>query len=290
MSGTGLTRPSELTGAELQALVARASSLRERIAHPDAFEPAAAAASRSAAARLSKWCGIVADGDAERFNRRLSFDSLDAEDVRAFLGPIARPDVFGLPAWTDVLNEVVRAHEALAPAGATGATEVPFLRPDAPVPFEELLLPFLAVAEKRLAAQVRGYRGLSARVRGGMVRSLLHALSRIASRVLELEFRTFLACRQLDGLPYPDPARAHKSRTAYLDFVASVRRTAWRPLFGEYCAMARLMAVVLLQWVANSAEFLARLRADRNDIAKTFFGGPDPGGASVVADGPVRSP
>ncbi|POY08034.1 hypothetical protein C3477_05735, partial [Mycobacterium kansasii] len=69
------TRPEvELSHAERLALVSRASSLRERITHTDAFD--SAGVSREAAARLKKWCKIVADGDAGQFRRRLSLDSL----------------------------------------------------------------------------------------------------------------------------------------------------------------------------------------------------------------------
>ncbi len=273
------TRPAaELNHAERVALVSRASSLRERISHPDAFDPEGV--SRKAAARLKKWCEIVADGDADQFRRRLSLDSIELERVRALLGDVARPEVFGLPTWTEVLDEVLRAGAA-GGTGSGGDRELPFLHTDAPVPFEELLLPFLAVAENRLDEAASDYRALPVQVRGSMEHSLLQALSRISSRVLELEFRTFLACRQLDGLPCPDPARAHESRTAYLEFVADIRRTGWRPLFAEYCVMARLMAVAVLQWVANSAEFLTRLRADRADIGR-IFGVCDPGDLAAI--------
>ncbi|ETZ99154.1 hypothetical protein I546_6700 [Mycobacterium kansasii 732] len=236
---------------------------------PGAFDSAAAGVSRKAAARLQRWCEIVADGDAGQFRRRLSLDSLDQESVRALLGDVARPEVFAVPTWTEVLDEVLRAGAA-GGIGSGPERELPFLQGDTPVPFEELLLPFLAVAENRLEEAASDYLALPVQVRGSMEHSLLQALSRISSRVLELEFRTFLACRQLDGLPCPDPARAHESRTAYLEFVADSRRTGWRPLFAEYCVMARLMAVAVLQWVANSAEFLARLRADRADIGRIF--------------------
>ncbi|VBA50003.1 hypothetical protein LAUMK191_01750 [Mycobacterium attenuatum] len=257
----------EMSRAELLELVSRASSLRERIAHPAAFDSAVAGVSRKGAARLKKWCEIVADGDADQFRHRLSFDSLDQASVRVFLTDIARPEVFAVPAWTEVVNEVLRADPD---GGNAPVFELPFLQPDAPVPFEELLLPFVAVAQNRLAEAALGYHSLPVQVRGSMEHSLLQALSRISSRVLELEFRTFLACRQLDGLPCPDPARAHESRTAYLEFVADIRSTGWRPLFAEYCVMARLLSVAVLQWVANSAELLARLRSDGADIGRIF--------------------
>ncbi len=282
----GRTSPSRfaLTGDELQCIAAQASSLWERMGHPEAFG-SPEVPSRKVQSRLKQWREVVAEGDAERFRKRLSFDALDEEDLKRFMGDIGGPGVFGLSPWTAVLSEVLLETESCGQvlSGPMLYAGFPFLEKDSPVPFEELLLPFIAVAEKRIgSATAGGYASLPAKVRACMERSLLQNVSRICSRVLEVEFRTYSACRQLDGLSYPDPVRGCESREAYLGFVAGIYGSSWRPLFKEYCVMARLTAVALLQWVESTAEFLGRFRDDAAEIRETFFGGVDPGDVAEV--------
>jgi len=264
-------------------IAARAASLWERMESPKAFD-SREAASAKAAARWKKWREIAAEGDNDMFRKRLSYDSLDEDAVRRFLGDMTAPEAFGLPPWTVVLSEVFRECKSHAQTvrETTEPADFPFLDKDFPIPFEELLLPFMAVAERRIASATGGYASLAAAVRVGIERSLLQNISRICSRVLEVEFRTHLACRQLDGFPYPDPIRGCESREAYLAFVDDHVRSGWLPLCQEYCVMARLMAVSLLQWVEGSTEFLERYWRDLSEIRAVFFHGENPGDITHV--------
>ena len=277
----------ELSREELKNIAAKASSFGERIAQRRTFE-CLPAQQEKIESRLKEWLEVAAEGDRELFERRLSFDGLDQGEVRSLLVSGGIPPSVELPPWSMILNEVLQKMPAFQQAVLEPklSSKYEFLNKDAPIPFEELFLPFINVAREKITAATFGkYSLLANKARANFERSLLQKLSRIGSRVLMVEFRTFLACRQLRGLPYLDPAQGSGSREEYLGFVKDTYEKSWLPIFQEYCVMSRLMTTVLIQWVETTGEFLERFGKDLPEIRNTFLGKEDTGNIADVQTG-----
>ncbi|MGP0058663.1 MAG: type 2 lanthipeptide synthetase LanM family protein [Beijerinckiaceae bacterium] len=267
----------ELSGDELASIARNASSLWERVSH-GISGPSSGPASKKIDAQLKAWLETAAEGDANRFEERLFYDQLDLQKARAQLAMLS--DATELPQWVHILNDVLKrvpsfSKTALDP---TLCETCEFLSQGAPIPFEELLLPFIAAARDMLTSVTAGEcSALTRKASTSVERALLSRLSDMSSRVLLVEFRTFLASQQLSGSGYRAPTVARHPRGSYLRFVEEIYRASWAPLFEEYCVLSRLMATALLQWVETIAEFLERLERDLPAIRHTFFGDQDVG-------------
>lgn len=272
-----MARPPELSPAELAAIAGNAASIGERLAEPGGGVSGPWRPDR-AEARLKEWLAVVSRGDRTAFERRLAFDQLTLDRLRPVLGAAKVIAAGNLPAWTEVLNQVL--HRMPSP-GETPAR--PYLDPGAPVPFEEALLPFVDVALDRLAAcPIAAFQRLPHQAHAAFARSLLQKLSWLCARVLIVEFRTFLACRQLDRAADADALRDPGSRALYQTFVAALLANGWAPLFCEYPVLARLMATALLQWVESTGAFAARFAADLPCLRATFLPATDAGTLTAV--------
>jgi type 2 lantibiotic biosynthesis protein LanM len=240
-------------------------------------------------ARLKEWRSVAAEGDEALFLERLARDGLDPTRVQRLLGRVEVPANFTPPEWCSVLNQVLEAMPRLQGAAVSPdvAERFSYLRVRDPLPFEELFLPFVEVAHARLADG--GGSRLSAAVLDGFARALLHRLVEIAARVLAVEFRAFLACLQLAGDTREAVESGPRSSTHYRQFVATLYRDGWGPLFEEYCVMARLMAAAVAQWVANVREFEHRLSNDLPDIERSFNRG-EPTGDAIAVETDLSDP
>jgi type 2 lantibiotic biosynthesis protein LanM len=158
------------------------------------------------------------------------------------------------------LREAVTSSEA--------AKNFPYLKPDGPLPFEELFLPFVEVANTLLAES--GASTLSTDVLNTFARDLLRRLAEIGARVLAVEFRAFLAFGQIVGNADDTAEPATGSRAQYRRFVEQTYSEGWGPLFEEYCVMARLAGIIVLQWVEQVREFERRLVNDLSELEKKF--------------------
>lgn len=189
-----------------------------------------------------------------------------------------------MPEWCSVLNQALDAAARLrdAAVAADTATACPYLKPDDPLPFEELFLPFVDVALTRLAESA-GSR-LPADALNTFARELLQRLTEIAARVLAVEFRTFLACNQFaDAAPTAESEKA--SDAQYRRFIVQSYQDGWGPLLEDNCVVARLLATAVTQWVAGVREFERRLFNDLTEIDKTFNHGAPSGSAIAVETG-----
>jgi type 2 lantibiotic biosynthesis protein LanM len=235
---------------------------------------------------LREWIKVAADRDPEAFEKRLAFDKLNIDQARQLLGTI--PAASELPAWTYVLNEVLlrvtELHESLFSPDLLARCG--FVSAEKPVPFEELLVPFVEVARARIVAASRGqFSRLPIEVRADFERALLKRLSELSARVLLVEFRTFLASSQLAGRrPIGSAVRA-QSRENYLRFIEETYANGWAGLFGEYPVLARLLATALIQWVDATTEFLGRLERDLSEVRRVFFCNRDLGDLIDVRSG-----
>jgi type 2 lantibiotic biosynthesis protein LanM len=235
-------------------------------------------------ARLKQWCNAACEGDETRFRERLARDGLDATSVRQLLGRSKVPANFALPEWCGVLNRVIETTPRLRDAAVSDAPgHFPYLNPRDPLPFEELFLPFVEVAQTLLTE--RGGNRLPADVRDTFARDLLQRVAEIAARVLAVEFRTFLASSQFAGKVDAAIASEAMPRAQYRRFIAEVYHDGWGPLFEEYCVMARLLAEAVLQWAGNVGEFEQRLFDDLPELERVFDRQRPTGGVIAVVTG-----
>jgi len=241
------------------------------------------------AARLKAWRGAAAEGDEALFAARLAREGLDPAGARRLLGRAEIPANFELPEWCGVLRRVLDATPRLRDAvlAPDAARTFPYLKPHAPLPFEELFVPFVETARTLLAEGRAG--ALPSGVLDIFARDLMQGLAEIAARVLTVEFRTFLASRQFDDDGDADLEPGPDSRKQYCRFVAATWRDGWHRLFEENCVMARLLATALAQWVRNVGEFEKRLSDDLPEIERTF-GRQKPAGRPVAVEAGLSDP
>jgi len=174
------------------------------------------------------------------------------------------------PEWAGILKRVLEATPRLRDRAVSpgSARTFRYLRPDDPLPFEELFVPFVEGAKALLAEQRKS--SLPAEVLDTFARELLQELAEIAARVLAVEFRAFLAGRQFSGDAEPTIESAPARNAQYRRFIARTYEQGWGPLFEEYRIMARLLAVAVAQWVGKVGEFEQRLLDDLPDIESVF--------------------
>ncbi len=264
----------QLTPEDLRTITEKASSLYERIEGDFAPEPSPDPKQvKRVEARLKEWREISAEGDEELFQKRLAYDGLDMDAARELLGDGSFSGSRDLPSWTIILNGILKQTREfpLKDLDAELCEKYPFLIKESPVPFEEIFLPCILVARKKLAALAGDRLGLlTDKAQTALERFLLQRISEISSRVLEVEFSTFMACLQFSGVDYSEVVKDKNSRKQYLDFVKETVAGGLAPLFKEYCVWARMLAVRIDQWAALVDEFLDRLQTDLPEIKQLF--------------------
>lgn len=268
----------QLTRQELTAIAIKAQSLWDRLDsgldQELSDDPQVA---HKAEARLVRWRNLIAGGDEALFQKRLAYDGLDLDVVRALMTENGRiPSSNDLPTWTRIIEEILTRTVEFSRLElvANAASPHSFLNEDVPIPFEEIFLPCILVARDRLVVACGDtYSLLTDIAHAAFERLLLQRLSAISSRILEVEFSTFIACLQFEGLSYKDVKANARSRKQYLKFIQTLYAGDLAPLFQQYCVWARMLAVRIDQWVHLTAEFLARLQADMSDIQELFYGG-----------------
>jgi type 2 lantibiotic biosynthesis protein LanM len=234
----------------MDEIVARAEPLWERLRRSPApdYDP------ELGAVRLETWTRVVAGGDPVLFERRLTWAGLHKEGVQQVLGSLeVRPD--GHPSWATTLVAISEAARSVVRLQALGGTSLPF---------EPLFLPMLLVAHDRLYSSPFATL-LSEDARHSLQKQLLLRLAEVAARVLYAEF-----ARALPGGPDlvsvligPPPAPSTKHYDA---FVRDHLQDGYETLFRRYPVLARLMATILDDWVAATAEFVCRFEAARRHL------------------------
>ena len=252
---------NRLSHEDLVSICERASWMFERL--DDAFEALdGEEADRARERRLAEWKQVVADGDETRFARRLAWDRLSDADVRKALGPVRLRATSTLPAWTQQLAEL---------AAASSDDPCRYAQPDAPLPFEHVLGPLVAVASRRLVERCGpALARFSDAALGSLERALLRRLSLFALETLHLEFTIFRNERlsSLDRLWLRTAQLCPDD--VYREFVAHLREGGFRALLLEYPAMARLIATATRSWLDATAELVQRFDADSAELAHRF--------------------
>jgi lantibiotic modifying enzyme len=245
-------------------IVERASTFRERLNNassnniPD---------QKSLDDRLEKWCQIAAKGNRERFQKYLNWQDLDFNTVSQNFETRCLTNENVLPPWTETFKEVLQA--ASFPLDSS---DTKILDPEKPQPFEEILIPFIKVARKKLRDRVSfSYKLLSEEACLALEHSLLQRLAHLCALTLDLEFSIFrfssgaFAFNNLTGQFSNNPPKEK-----YTEFVKHLLSGGLLSFFEEYSVLARLMSTATDFWVDFMSEFLMRLASDWTQIQTTF--------------------
>ena len=257
----------KISAADLRTIAGRASTLLDRFGpeyQPDRSGKGAA----TARARLERWIRNAADGDPQRWKRRLAWDGFDEIRAREVLSAVQPADGTKLATWTSTLQEVLEETDASPDANETGVSRL--LSFDDPVPFEDLFLPFVVVARRRLRERAgSGYPHLSHGARSDLERGLLKWLSYFCAPSLQLEFSIFLSQRRSSVFGRLAPT-GDQSQILYRAYLSRMVEGGLIEFFLEYAVLARLTVVLTETWIDATSVFLLRLEKDRPLIAETF--------------------
>jgi lantibiotic modifying enzyme len=223
---------------------------------------------------LENWCQVVAQGDWDVFRKRLQWDGIEL-DTYSSLNSVPTTQGQPLPDWATALKEIIAtASQWQSESGQLRSIDPLSLciKPENPLPFEDVLLPLIDVARQKLLAQVdlSTRHLLSEQAYLDLERSLLISLVNFCDKTLEKEldhFRPFgyrlFSLIQIKTEPEP-------VTTYYQAFVQSLLQDGLLRFFEKYPVLGKLVATRINFWVEATAEFLHRLKTDIPRIQQMF--------------------
>jgi type 2 lantibiotic biosynthesis protein LanM len=243
-----------------------AATIYGRAAAIDRDQVPAAGVSAAAESLLRSWKLAFSPSDEAAFERRLSWDGLD----RAAVTTLAAPDTTAampIAEWTGWLDEL---DSAAADAARELASGTDLGTPADDVPFAEIWAVWRRAARRRLleTTSAEALNGVAPSVVAACERQFVVELSRQGELALFEHFQGWIAASRRDD--------------RYRAFVETTLDDGLRELLLAYPVLARQLAGVTADWIANTREWLERLRQDRAAIASLFHGGTDPGRAVRV--------
>ncbi|MBO68797.1 MAG: hypothetical protein CL398_10870 [Acidiferrobacteraceae bacterium] len=267
---------------ESRHIAVQSLSLQERLRRTSQLDrKSVGRPSKTTIARRAKWLELAFNGNHMSFQQRLAAAGLKDDDIDTVL----TDNLVWLdetPKWLGTLNEILEAirqfdHEIIRD---DNLSKLPYLTPDNPVPFEEIFVPIVEFSKIRLIRKVSREAHLfagSAYV--DLDRFLLVRLAESCSRILELEFNSYLALTQLEGLEYRRIRNDLGSRTYYRQFVSGLLNDGLKRLCCDYPVFARHLVHCVEQWISGTAEQHRRLFEDESALADVFG---IPKGAQVI--------
>jgi type 2 lantibiotic biosynthesis protein LanM len=222
---------------------------------------------------IENWCETIADGDWEIFSRRLAWDNLDIKKIKN--NRRAEIKNINIPSWAETFRECMEASAEFSLSEIQLETyklnKNNFSNEQTAFPFEDIFLPFVSVARKKLMTEVgQNYCLISDKAHNSLECSLLGWLCFLSSIPLELEFSAFRYCQQPTIPRLLKKSLISNSKREYEHFIKNMLAGKMLVFFQEYPVLARLLAIVIDSWVNTSKEFLQRLASDWSEIQKIF--------------------
>lgn len=258
---------ADVFDSEQKRIVAgRARTLLERIADPDGVESAGRDESE-VDELLDEWRGQFPDDDA--FRRRLEHGSVTEEGCREAIraGKLAEDEP--IPEWVERLEEVVTTVQGYDPADLPEDLAPSWERDDdRERRFAELSAAVAVYARDRFSTE--SAEGLSERVIGTMAEWLRNRFESWFTRVLYVEFKTYLAGHDRD-LAFTAPDEFEEPPTEYYEqWIDHLFSGGFAELCERYPVFGRLLVTQLRQWDEHLREFARRLHEDHDRLAEQF--------------------
>jgi type 2 lantibiotic biosynthesis protein LanM len=228
--------------------------------------------------RINTWCHKVADGDWDKFEKRLNYYNLTLEKLHYLLSSKTNFFTFqSLPSWAYLLKEII---EKVAINNTNGLKSYNFNAKrykKESLPFDSTLLPIVDVARKKLFAFLKEKNQLandkkyisivSTKAYFNFEYSLLIDLVNICAKALQAEFSKnisgedilyrFLITEQEINLKYVNFANKNLSN-GFLDF------------FITYPVIGKLVAIKVNDWLKTGIEICENINNDIESIDNFF--------------------
>lgn len=262
-----------LSDEEKREIVGRARTLQERLeTDPGGADPEDFAESTDE--YIEEWRERVAGGDPEAFRARLEHEGIDERECRRRIALEKWPGDEPLPDWIEELDGLI---------GFVAENPSPEIDLDVEhePPFWDLVVPVVAYGRQR--AEFDPSAPLSRSAMADLSRWLVSRVTRLWSRALFIDFKTYVAERDPD-LVFGDE-QAEAGETRYYDEFVERMSTAerLRSFFLEYAFLGRLIVSIVQQWRDRVEEFQARVAEDLSELGETFDDGADVGEVTEVA-------
>jgi type 2 lantibiotic biosynthesis protein LanM len=260
---------------DLRTIVAHASFLWERLDTEKFLVKSSQDNELEINQRLDRWCQSIAKGNYSTLQKRLEWDGLDFEQVCQRLGNVQLAPNVPLPGWAETLEQIIFTATQFTPHTKSLLP----IETDAPLPFEDLLLPMIHVARQQLftrfdcaelAPESLPSHLLSQDAYRALERSLLKQLSQLCAKPFDAEFslvrpfgQTLLQLLQVES-------EKSCSRTHYEQFVDQLLQDGLLTFFQKYPVLGRLVATSVEFWVESISEFLDRLNQDQAALQQEF--------------------
>ena len=217
--------------------------------------------------RLNRWCKVSSHGSWEKFQKRILWEGLDVEEVQQVLRSPPVVDGQVLPVWAETLRAIIETAYNFDPPSL-----IP-INPQAPLPFQELLLPAIFVARRQLLTRL-GINSLcdehlplkifSESAYLAFECSLLEKLFNLSAKTLTAEYSRFVDLMKIQLQNQTTP------QDEYNTFVENLLDDGMLGFFQQYPVLGRLMATAIDFWVEEIADFLQRLQVDIPEIQQLF--------------------
>lgn len=221
--------------------------------------------------QLDRWCQVVSQNNLEEFEKRLLWDKLSVNKVRHVLDNVCLANTEILPEWAETLRQIIQATIDFSSDKVNISEFERFIDTVNPIPFEDIFIPFVQVARKKLITQAgKSYLLLSEKAHASLERSLLGSLSNLSSQTLNFEFALAMNFKQSSLSKLISQIESETSEGQYEEFVRNLIADGMVKFFNEYSVLARLLAVKIDFWVDATKEFLERLFTDLTIIQTKF--------------------
>ncbi|MEQ9487323.1 DUF4135 domain-containing protein [Coleofasciculus sp. F4-SAH-05] len=235
---------------------------------------------------LARWCEIVGQGNWQTFHKRLQWNGWTLEQVRQRLKTFSVEPSSILPGWANTLAEIVETARMVSQLKIVPSP----LTVENPYPFEDILLPLMAVARKKLLKRLGSpqlsceYLPLSRLHESAYLTlegALLQNLSNFTAPTLEFEFSHSRPMGKSLLNVIIQKEQGGKRKIQYTTFVNNLLSDGLINFFVKYPVLARLVTTAIDFWVESTAEFLERLEADIFEIWQVFYPGTDSNNPSI---------
>ena len=260
-----LSQPEYQPSLELQQLAFNTYSLSERLALLDI--PIQDLNGDIASQRLQAWQKIAAKNDPIKFSHRLLWSNLNKDRVLAALADGEPTEKYKVPIsdWLICLQSVLNIANNYSPNSSQETIQHQCFKPEYPIPFESVYVPFLVVAENNLP--FLNY--LAPEAKNHLLRSLLKNLAKIGTSTLIGEFETFRGNNN-SLRDFLLMHIIHKQKQKFQSFLELLFKDGLWGLFQKYPVLAKLLSLAVIFWCESISEFQSRLEQDWKEIEKCF--------------------